>query len=212
MFTGIIEEVGKVRSASQQGFWLDVSFAKELKLGQSVACDGVCLTVVEMDGVGFRVDLLEETKRLTAFADVKQGDLVNVERAMKIDARLDGHIVQAHSEGIGTLVRMKEEERDFSASSSSENQASSVEMTKKTWLLTISVPESLMKYLILKGIIILNGIALTITKLDDKKHELEVAIIPHTWENTNLHALQPGSKLNIETDILAKYVERLLKK
>lgn len=211
MFTGIIEEIGKVRELTTQGMWIDVTFSKELNLGQSVACDGVCLTVVEKDENGFRVDLLEETRRLTAFSELESGSLINVERAMKADSRFDGHVVQAHSEGIGTLVNVREEERDFSASSPSENTASSVEMTK-TWLLTVSVPKPLMKYMILKGIVILNGIALTITSLDDEKGELEVAIIPHTWENTNLHALQPGDKINIETDVLAKYMERLMQK
>jgi riboflavin synthase len=213
MFTGIIEEIGKVRELTTQGMWIDVTFSKELNLGQSVACDGVCLTVVEKDENGFRVDLLEETRRLTAFSGLKSGTLINVERAMKADSRFDGHIVQAHSEGVGTLISVSEEERDSSASSPSENLPLRSEWKKvNTWLLTISVPKSLMRYMILKGIIILNGIALTITKLDDKKEEIEVAIVPHTWENTNLHALHPGDRVNIETDVLAKYIERLMKK
>jgi len=202
MFTGIIEEIGTVRSVSQQGFWLEVSFAKQLELGQSVACNGVCLTVVEKDEAGFRVDLLEETRRLTAFAELKAGDLVNVERAMRADARLDGHIVQAHSEGIGILKQVRKERED-------PNDRKDL---KATYLLTIQVPKELMKYMILKGIIVLDGIALTITALDDQAGEIEVAIIPHTWENTNLHALKVGAKMNVETDVLAKYIERLVKK
>lgn len=199
MFTGIIEEVGKVREVTPQGMWIDSSFAKELKLGQSVACDGVCLTVVETDEEGFRIDLLEETKRLTAFSEASLGTLVNLERAMKVDERLDGHIVQGHVEGVGELVKIEKEK------GKSEKEG-------MTWLLAIKVPRDLMKYMILKGIIILNGIALTITALDDEKGELQVAIIPHTWENTNLHRLQVGSRINIETDLLAKYVERLNKR
>jgi riboflavin synthase len=132
---------------------------------------------------------------------------------MKADSRFDGHVVQAHSEGVGTLISVSEEERDSSASSPSENLPLRSEWKRvNTWLLTVSVPKPLMRYMILKGIIILNGIALTITKLDDQKGELEVAIIPHTWENTNLHALKPGDKINIETDVLAKYMERLMQK
>src|SRR5690606_5770975 len=138
MFTGIIEEIGTVRSVSQQGFWLEVSFAKQLELGQSVACNGVCLTVVEKDEAGFRVDLLEETRRLTAFAELKAGDLVNVERAMRADARLDGHIVQAHSEGIGILKQVRKERED-------PNDRKDL---KATYLLTIQVPKELMKYMI----------------------------------------------------------------
>lgn len=197
MFTGIIEEVGKVREMTPQGMWIDCSFAEELKLGQSVACDGVCLTVVETDEKGFRVDLLEETRRMTAFSDLQEGSLINVERAMKADSRFDGHVVQAHSEGVGILVKIQNEK--FKMQNEMQN----------TWVLTVSVPQHLMKYMILKGIIILNGIALTITALDDEKGELQVAIIPHTWENTSLHALKEGAKMNVETDILAKYVERL---
>jgi riboflavin synthase len=200
MFTGIIEEIGKVRELTSQGMWIDVTFSKELKLGQSVACDGVCLTVVEMDESGFRVDLLEETRRMTAFSELESGSLINVERAMKADSRFDGHVVQAHSEGVGTLKKARKERNDRKDSKED----------VETFILTVEVPNYLMKYMILKGIVILNGIALTITSLDDEKWELEVAIIPHTWENTNLHALKPGAKVNVETDVLAKYVERLI--
>jgi len=201
MFTGIIEEVGKVRHVTPQGMWIDCTFAKELKLGQSVACDGVCLTVVEKDDKGFRVDLLEETKRLTAFTDARVGTLVNLERAMKADGRFDGHIVQGHSEGVGILKKARKELKDRKDRKDSD-----------TYVLTVQVPRDLMKYMILKGIIILNGIALTITSLDDVKGELQVAIIPHSWENTSLHALKIGAQMNVETDILAKYVERLISK
>lgn len=199
MFTGIIETTAKVRKITAQSVWLDVTFTRELKIGQSVACDGVCLTVVEKDRKGFRVDLLEETKRLTHFSELRRGSLVNVERAMSVRDRFDGHLVQAHSEGVGKVRKMKKEKGKRKKGN-------------ETWVLTVVVPKKLMKYMILKGIVVLNGIALTLTKVDDRRGEIEVALIPHTWKETNLHALKEGSKVNVETDLIAKYLERLLKK
>ncbi len=205
MFTGIIEEIATVRSIAKSDIWIDVSFSAELVLGQSVACDGVCLTVVEMDAKGFRVEVLEETKRLTSFHQLEEGSHVNVERAMKATDRFDGHIVQAHSEGLGVLKTTEKE-------TINDNLSTSVEIESvKTWIMTFEVPKKLMKYMILKGIIVLNGIALTLVSVNDEKSEIEVAIIPHTWENTNLHSLKEGDVVNVETDVLAKYVERMLK-
>jgi riboflavin synthase len=201
VFTGIIEEISTVRSVSEWDIWIDVSFAQKLKHGQSVACDGICLTVVETDLTGFRVEVLEETKRLTSFHQLHEGSKVNVERAMKADDRLDGHIVQAHSEGVAVLREVKTEN----------NTSTSVDIKiVRTWLMTYEVPRNLMKYMILKGIIVLNGIALTLTSVDDENAEIQVAIIPHTWENTNLQYLSEGYQVNVETDVLAKYVERII--
>jgi riboflavin synthase len=208
MFTGIIEEIATVRNISDRDAWLDVSFSDELKLGQSVACDGVCLTVVEMDQSGFRVELLEETKRLTSFYQLGQGSNVNVERAMKADDRFDGHIVQAHSEGVAVLCEVENEKVEMVNETKKQGNVEETVMT--TWLMTFEVPSKLMKYMILKGIIILNGIALTLTSVDDEKAEIQVAIIPHTWDNTNLQYLKTGDKVNLETDVLAKYVERMV--
>ncbi|MDF2379589.1 MAG: riboflavin synthase [Candidatus Gracilibacteria bacterium] len=224
MFTGIIEAVALIRSISDRDMWLEVPFACKLKLGQSVACDGVCLTVVEIDEQGFRVEFLEETKKLTNFGSLSSGLYVNVERAMKVNDRFDGHIVQAHVEGLGILMSVQRElgasqERDSSVSSSSSSSSSSLQdatensvgMTKgDTWLLTLEVSKELMKYMIHKGIVILNGIALTIVDLNEEKLQLRVAIIPHTWENTNLSRLQEGAVVNVETDVIAKYVERMV--
>lgn len=194
MFTGIIESLGKIRSLQASEVWIDAPFASELVFGQSVACDGVCLTVVDHDDSSFLVQVLEETKRMTRFGELRVGSVLNLERALKANDRLDGHIVQAHVEGIGVLQDVHNEVGK-----------------DDTWILRVSVPPSLMKYMILKGIIVLNGIALTITHVDDNASEISVAIIPHTWENTNLHTLQKGDQINVETDVLAKYVERLLK-
>lgn len=192
MFTGIIEAVGQVRSISATDMWLDVDFSSELKLGQSVACDGVCLTVVDSDEEGFRVEFLEETKKLTSFGQLEEGKSVNVERAMKVTDRFDGHIVQAHVEGIAQLTEVVQEREP------------------DTWMLTVEVSKALMKYMISKGIIILNGIALTIVDLDEQRSQVRVAIIPHTWENTNLSELKEGAIINVETDVIAKYVENLV--
>lgn len=191
MFTGIIEEVGKIRKVTSQGMWINVSFARELKLGQSVACNGVCLTVVEADRKGFAIELLEETKRRTSFVDSDKDSLVNLERAMKVGDRFDGHIVLAHSEGVGKVMKMK------------------VKMKNEDRVMTLKVPKPLMRYMILKGIVVLDGIALTLTRVDDKKAEIEVAIIPHTWENTNLSFLKIGARVNVETDVVGKWIEKL---
>jgi len=185
MFTGIIEAVAKVRQVSPGSLWLDVSFASELKKGQSVACNGVCLTVVKIDRKGFQVKLLEETKRLTSFSQLNKNSRVNVERAMKVGDRFDGHIVLAHSEGVAEIVDVVEER------------------------VCLKVPKKLMRYMILKGIVILDGIALTLTKVDEKKSLIEVAIIPHTWENTNLSVLKAGDRMNVETDLVGKWIEKL---
>ncbi len=198
MFTGIIEAVGRVRTLGESEMWLDVPFAPELKLGQSVACDGICLTVVEVDADGFRVEFLEETKRLTSLGDYSEGFFVNVERAMKVSDRFDGHIVQAHVEGVGELL-----ERDKEDSGDDRDDC-------QNWLLSVSVPEQLVKYMIHKGIIILNGIALTIVEKDTANTLIKVAIIPHTWENTNLQYLELGAQINVETDVLAKYMENMM--
>ncbi|MDP2691463.1 MAG: riboflavin synthase [Candidatus Gracilibacteria bacterium] len=190
MFTGIIETTAALRSITDNVFWFNVPFASELKIGQSVACNGACLTVVEIDEQGFRVDVLEETMRLTNLGDLRLGDLLNVERAMKTDDRLDGHIVLGHVEGFGVIKKIDQE-------------------SGSDLIIAICIPLDFMKYVILKGIIILDGIALTVIALDDEKAEIQVAIIPHTWQNTNLHARSEGDKVNVETDLLAHYVERL---
>lgn len=196
MFTGIIESLGKVKHLTDTEAVLQASFAKELELGQSVACDGICLTVTEQDEETFSVQFLEETKNLTALSSWNEGFLVNLERAMKSFDRFDGHIVQAHVEGVGTL-------RDITSESQQREEA-------PTWLLTVEIPSHLMKYIIHKGIVILNGIALTVVSKNEDSSTIQVAIIPHTWQNTNLHALKVGTQINVETDVLAKYVENMM--
>ncbi|MDP3976036.1 MAG: riboflavin synthase [bacterium] len=201
MFTGIIETTAPIRlSAPRPGlgleeeltgniFWLDVPFASELKIGQSVACSGVCLTVVAVDDKGFAVEMMEETRQLSYLAELKKGDLVNVERAMRADGSLDGHFVQGHVDGIARITEIKDHEDE-------------------SRILTLQIPLHLSKYIVQKGSICLDGISLTV--ISTVGDQTTVGIIPHSWRMTNLHTKQPGSKLHVEVDVLAKYVEKLM--
>ena len=194
MFTGIIEEVGRViRVAQRKGTrGLTVScvrLAKELRKGDSMAVSGVCLTAVEIrpESVGF--DLAEETWKRTSFSRIKPGALVNLELPMRPDGRFGGHIVQGHVDGVGKLLDLKKIE------------------DREDWRLTISLPPKLMKYVVPQGSITIEGISLTVAAVHAGK--VEVAIIPHTYEATSLRTLAPGSPVNIETDVLAKYAEKM---
>ncbi len=215
MFTGIIEITGTVRSQKGQDLWIDpprrtsVPFTKELKNGQSVAVNGACLTVVEKDRQGFKVQLLDETKRLTNLGSLKKGHLVNLERAMKFGDRLDGHMVQGHVEGVGKVLSLRGTQKQ-SQMNGRLLRRPEYRTSRNDRVLLLKVPQKLLKYIILKGIIVLDGIALTLTKIDDKKAEIEVAIIPYTWQNTNLRMRRKGDLLNIETDVIGKYVEKLI--
>lgn len=185
MFTGIIETVGTLRKSSKEGIWIESDVAKSMKKGQSVACNGVCITIVEVDRHGFRAEILPETKRLSNLGKLRTGDLVNLERAMKFSDRFDGHLVQGHVEGKGLIKKIDQE------------------------TIVLKVPKKLLKYCHWKGIIMIDGIALTLVRLDDRKTEVEVALTAYTWENTNLHTRKIGEYVNIETDYVAKIVERL---
>ena len=194
MFTGIIEMTASVRSVTETDLWLDVPFAEELQIGQSVACSGVCLTVVELDEQGFRVEVMGETRERTALAQLQPGDLVNVERAMRADGRLDGHIVQGHVDGLGTVLGLEEQV----------DGAGKLDSV----LLKLEVPEQLTRYMVEKGSICLDGISLTIVSISGRT--LTLGIIPHTWVVTALHDKKVGDPIHLEVDVLAKYVERIL--
>lgn len=189
MFTGIIESVGHI--ASFDGKKLVVSTIGDSDdswiLGESVAIDGCCLTLISsFDGLQF--ELSEETVNRTSFKNLKQDDAVNVERAMKADGRFGGHIVQGHVDAVGHLV--------------------SVTPTDAAHVMRFKVSEEFDRYLIDKGSISINGISLTV--VSPKNGEFDTWIIPHTWANTSLHRLKPGDPVNIEFDVLAKYVARML--
>lgn len=194
MFTGIVEGVGVVRTAEQRGDVLvarvDVGGLFEgLPLGGSVAVNGCCLTAVDSDAAGFTVELTGETLKRTRFDErLRPGARVNLERPMKADGRFDGHVVQGHVDGIGIVREMK------SLGESSE--------------IRIEVPRELDRYLVEKGSITVDGISLTAYDLGDGA--FSVALIPYTLEITNLRDATSGTIVNLEADVIAKYVERLL--
>ncbi len=195
MFTGLIEEVGRVIGIEDVGGKRRLAIAakqvtKELKKGDSVAVSGVCLTAVDLREDSFGADLAEETWVRTSFSRIKQGGLVNLELPMRADGRMGGHIVQGHVDGTGTFLELDK-----------------ITGAEDYWL-HIEIPPELDRYVVYKGSISIEGISLTVARLEGRR--LTIAIIPHTWEMTNLRSLSPGDPVNIETDIIAKYVEKMM--
>ena len=196
MFTGIIEEVGKVIKIEQHGENRRITVEatntpKELGTGHSVAVSGVCLTALDIKPKSFCADLAPETWARTSFSRMHQGALVNLELPMKADGRFGGHIVQGHVDGVGKLI-------EFERIADSGN-----------WWLHIEIPAEIEKYTVFKGSISIEGISLTVAKLEEKR--CTIAIIPHTVEMTNLGSLKPGDPVNLEADLIAKYVEKMMK-
>ena len=196
MFTGIVEEVGKVTRIEQRGENRRITIAaertpKELGTGNSVAVSGVCLTALDIKPGSFCADLAPETWVRTSFSRMHEGALVNLELPMKADGRFGGHIVQGHVDGVGKLI-------GFERIGDSEN-----------WWLDVELPEDVEKYTVFKGSISIEGISLTVAKLE--RDRCRIAIIPHTVEMTNLHSLQAGDPVNLEADLIAKYVEKMMK-
>jgi len=196
MFTGIIEEVGQVvRIAGENGNRrLTVSasqLARELKTGDSIAVSGVCLTAVEIAPDSFAADLAEETWKRTSFSRIKKGALVNLELPMRADGRFGGHIVQGHVDGTGKFVALDR-----------------VRGGDDFWL-QIEIPPELARYVIFKGSLSIEGISLTVAKIEGTR--VSAAIIPHTVKMTNLKSLKPGDPLNLEVDMVAKYVEKMIR-
>jgi riboflavin synthase len=195
MFTGIVEEVGRVTRIEQRGENRRITIAaknaaKELKTGDSVAVSGVCLTAIDIKPDSFGADLAPETWERTSFSRMQEGTLVNLELAMKADGRFGGHIAQGHVDGVGTLISLERV-------SDSEN-----------WWLRIELPGEVERYTVYKGSICIEGISLTVAKLEGRN--CTVAIIPHTVKMTNLNSLQPGDPVNLEADLIAKYVEKMM--
>ena len=190
MFTGIIEEVGSVHSIG--GGRLTVRAAKvlqDVQLGDSIAVNGVCLTVTRFDSGSFDADVMPETIRRTSLAELKKGSPVNLERALTLQSRLGGHIVSGHIDGTGEIVKFADEGNAI--------------------LMTVSADSSLLRYIVEKGSVALDGISLTVAQVTDS--DFTVSLIPHTREVTNLGSKKVGSPINIETDVLGKYVEKMLK-
>ena len=193
MFTGIVEHVGRIESLERNAGGARLRLhagplAASLAVSGSVAVNGCCLTVVDLSGETFAADLSAETLRRTAFAEIKPGTRVNLERPLAAGKELGGHFVQGHVDGVGRVVRLSPEGPDC-------------------WL-GVRVPAEIERYIAVKGSIAIDGISLTVAGIAGGI--VEAAIIPFTYANTNLRSLAPGDAVNLEADILAKYVERLL--
>lgn len=191
MFTGIIETLGNIKDLKKEDDNLHITVSStitnELKIDQSVAHNGVCLTVVAIDNDTFTVTAIKETILKTNLGDWKVGDLINVERAMKLGDRLDGHIVQGHVDQTGICK--------------------SIEESNGSWYFTFDYDNTFSNITIEKGSITVNGVSLTV--VNSKENEFSVAIIPYTYEHTNFKNFKIGTKINLEFDVVGKYVARL---
>ncbi|MEO6148054.1 MAG: riboflavin synthase [Sulfuriferula sp.] len=192
MFTGIIQAVGKVAAvqASKLDARLTIDAANldlsDVALGDSIACNGVCLTVVALDAPRFSVDVSAETFRCTVgFAE---HSLVNLEKALRLSDRLGGHLVSGHVDGVGAVSHFAP--------------------TGDSFELIIRAPHELAKFIVSKGSVTINGVSLTVNRVDDDSFSIN--LIPHTLEHTNLHMLEPASRVNLEVDMMARYAERIL--
>ena len=195
MFTGIIEEVGHVKSLHRgaKSFTLEVEAEKVLEgtlVGDSIATNGVCLTVTSLTGHGFTADVMPETVSRTALGELVSGSPVNLERALSLQTRLGGHIVSGHIDGTGRIADRRQDDTAL-------------------WL-TIECDSKLLRYIIEKGSVTLQGVSLTVARVDARS--FAVSLIPHTQAATTLHQAKVGDLVNIENDIIAKYVEKLLDK
>ena len=193
MFTGIIEEIGIVKDFTQtsSGAEITISCKKVLsdtKIGDSIAINGVCQTVVEMSENSFTADVSNETLKVTNFLAIKRGEKVNLERALTLNERIGGHLVSGHVDSVAKLVSSKKNADFYDMNFEVTNEAS--------------------RYIIKKGSITINGISLTVVEIQG--NIVEVAVIPHTFENTNLSELKVGDIVNVETDVFAKYIEKFL--
>src|SRR5713226_6006435 len=197
MFTGIIEEAGKVVKIEQRGENRRITIEaattpRQLGVGHSIAVSGVCLTALDIKPNTFCADLAPETWARTSFSRMHQGARVNLELPMKADGRFGGHFVQGHVDGVGKLIELER-------IADSEN-----------WWLHIEIPSEIEKYTVFKGSISIEGVSLTVAKLEGDR--CTIAIIPHTVEMTNLSSLKPGDPVNLEADLIAKYVEKMMRR
>lgn len=195
MFTGLISHIGKVKSIQSNGDSAKLiiqssEIVSEIKIGDSVAVNGVCLTVTEFDSQTFAVDVMVQTLNLTSTGKLQEADQVNLELATKSSDRLGGHIVQGHVDGVAQVVAIEQE--------------------PKWQRMDIKLPEALMKYVVAQGSITVEGVSLTVGQLKDDADQVTVWLIPETLAKTNLSTKKIGDPLNIEVDVLAKYVERLI--
>ena len=194
MFTGLVEDRGNisavVHGADSSVLTIRTSLIDDISVGDSISVNGVCLTATKVKGSIFTADVMVQTLRLTSLGELREGDAVNLERATRADGRLGGHIVQGHVDGIATIVSIKPEER---------------------WTrMDLTIPTNLSQYIVNQGSITLDGVSLTVGEINDQRSTVTVWLIPETLSKTNLSSKKVGEKVNIEVDILAKYVERLL--
>jgi len=193
MFTGIIESLGTIDSIDTHGtnktFWVSSTVSNDLKVDQSISHNGVCLTVEELKDGLHRVTAIRETLEKTNLDAWKPGDLVNLERCLQMNGRLDGHIVQGHVDATATCTRRK--------------------VLDGSWEFRFEFPKKFSHLVIEKGSISLNGISLTIFNV--KKSRFDIAVIPYTYEHTSIQSIKPGDKVNLEFDMIGKYVSRMVK-
>lgn len=191
MFTGIIESLGKVRDIQYEGtnirLTIDAPISGELKIDQSLSHNGICLTVVQCDKQSHQVIAVDETMRKTSIGNWKKGDTINLERCMLANGRFDGHIVQGHVDAIAKVVNISDE--------------------KGSWKFTFEFDKQFAPYIVEKGSVCINGTSLTCYHIG--ANSFDVAIIPYTFEHTNFHQLKQGDIVNIEFDIIGKYISRM---
>ena len=189
MFTGIIEEIGKILSVTEQKIEIKAkTILENTSIGDSIAINGVCLTVTDIKKESFCADISPETKNVTALNQLGTGDSVNLERAMPANGRFGGHIVSGHIDGKGKII--------------------SINKNNNFYNLTVELCPSEARYVVKKGSIAIDGISLTVAEINN--NTIKLVIIPHTYENTALNQLKAGDSVNIETDITAKYIEKFL--
>ena len=189
MFTGIVEEVGKVKAIGNGILQIEASkVLEDVQLGDSIAVNGICLTVTSFGSHSFQADVMPETLKRTSLGELKPGSPVNLERALTLASRLGGHIVSGHIDGTGRIVSLKDD--------------------RNAILMKIQAEGSILRYIVEKGSVALDGISLTVVQVSNR--DFTVSLIPHTRQATNLYAKGEGSLLNIENDVVGKYVEKLL--
>ena len=193
MFTGIIESTGKIEKIDREGknikLTLSSNLSSELRVDESLSHNGVCLTVTDCNKNFYSVTIIDESLKKTNFSTVKVGSQINLERSLKIDGRLDGHIVQGHVDDIAKCIKKIDQDN--------------------SWLFTFEFSEKFSDLIIEKGSICINGVSLTC--FDTSKNNFTVAIIPHTYDNTNFKLLDEGDYVNLEFDILGKYIKKIIR-
>lgn len=191
MFTGIIEKTGVIKKIGKNNLTIAArNFLADVKIGDSIAVNGVCLTVIDLDGGKFKIELMPETLRLTNFSNLKSGDKVNLEKSLKVGDKLDGHLVLGHVDGVCKV--------------------SKVHKVKSDVVLEFKTPRESMSYIARKGSVALDGVSLTVVDVNRRSGIFTVALIPHTLKNTTLDDKKLGDRVNIEVDILAKYLKNMV--